>query len=65
MEQKNIVATIYLKNGQAVRGRNDFTPVNDVITLARFYNDSGIDKLDLRLSLTRMRSMRKIFMSLK
>ena len=45
MEQKNIVATIYLKNGQAVRGRNDFTPVNDVITLARFYNDSGIDKL--------------------
>ncbi len=45
MEQKNIVATIYLKNGQAVRGRNDFTPINDVITLARFYNDSGIDKL--------------------
>ena len=45
MEQKNIVATIYLKNGQAVRGRNDFNPVNDVITLARFYNDSGIDKL--------------------
>lgn len=45
MEQKNIVATIYLKNGQAVRGRNDFTPINDVITLVRFYNDSGIDKL--------------------
>ena len=45
MEHKNIVATIYLKNGQAVRGMDDFTPVDDVIELARFYNDSGIDKI--------------------
>ena len=45
MEHKNIVATIYLKNGQAVKGRNDFEPLGDVIELARLYNDSGIDKI--------------------
>lgn len=45
MEQKNIVATIYLKNGQAVKGIHDFTPVQNVYELARLYNDSGIDKI--------------------
>lgn len=46
MEQKNIVATIYLKNGQAVKGIDDFEPMDeDVIHLARLYNDSGIDKI--------------------
>lgn len=45
MEHKNIVATIYLKNGQAVKGIDDFTPLDDVIRLARLYNDSGIDKI--------------------
>lgn len=45
MEQKNIVATIYLKNGQAVKGINNFEPLDDVIQLARLYNDSGIDKI--------------------
>lgn len=45
MEHKNIVATIYLKNGQAVRGLQDFTPVQNVYELARLYNDSGIDKI--------------------
>lgn len=45
MEQKNIVATIYLKNGQAVKGITDFEPLDDVIQLARRYNDSGIDKI--------------------
>lgn len=45
MEQKNIVATIYLKNGQAVKGMEDFTPLEDVILLAKRYNDSGIDKI--------------------
>lgn len=45
MEHKNIVATIYLKNGQAVKGFDDFTPIDDVIALARLYNDSGIDKI--------------------
>lgn len=46
MEHKNIVATIYLRNGQAVKGQNDDTPFEeDVISLARLYNDSGIDKI--------------------
>lgn len=45
MEQKNIVATIYLKDGQAVKGIEDFEPLTDVIELARMYNDSGIDKI--------------------
>ena len=44
MEQKNIVATIYLKNGQAVRGIEDHTPLADV-ELAKLYNDNGIDKI--------------------
>lgn len=45
MEEKNIVATIYLKNGQAVKDLNDMTPLDDVLHLARLYNDSGIDKI--------------------
>ncbi len=45
MEQKNIVATIYLKNGKAVKSPEDFTIVDDVIHLAKLYNDSGIDKI--------------------
>ena len=46
MEHKNIVAIIYLKNGQAVKGMDNFEPMGwDVISLARLYNDSGIDKI--------------------
>ncbi len=45
MEQKNIVATIYLKDGKAVKSREDFTPYEDFIQLAKLYNDSGIDKI--------------------
>ncbi len=46
MEQKNVVATIYLKNGKAVKGRDNFEPMaEDAIELARMYNDSGIDKI--------------------
>lgn len=46
MEHKNIVATIYIKNGQAVKGMDNFEPMGwDVISLARLYNDSGIDKI--------------------
>jgi phosphoribosyl-ATP pyrophosphohydrolase/phosphoribosyl-AMP cyclohydrolase len=45
MEHKNIVATIYLKNGQAVKSMEDTEPIGDVIRLARVYNDSGIDKI--------------------
>lgn len=46
MVDKNIVATIYLKNGQAVRSLTDHTIAHpNVIELAKLYNDSGIDKI--------------------
>lgn len=45
MENKNIVATIYLKDGQAVKGIDNPEPLGDVYHLARLYNDSGIDKI--------------------
>ena len=45
MEHKNIVATIYLKDGRAVASMKDFTPVEDVYKLCQLYNDSGIDKI--------------------
>jgi phosphoribosyl-ATP pyrophosphohydrolase/phosphoribosyl-AMP cyclohydrolase len=45
MEQKNIVATLYLKNGKAVRSFHDLTELEDVYDLCRLYNDSGIDKI--------------------
>ncbi len=46
MEDKNIVATIYLKNGKAVTSLSDMTVTHDnVIELAKLYNDSGIDKI--------------------
>lgn len=45
MEQKNIVATLYLKKGRAVRSFDDFTEIEDVYDLCRLYNDSGIDKI--------------------
>lgn len=45
MEHKNIVATIYLKDGQAVASMKNFTPVEDVYKLCQLYNDSGIDKI--------------------
>ena len=45
MEHKNIIATIYLKNGKAVKSFDDFTEVDDIFSLCRLYNDSGIDKI--------------------
>lgn len=45
METKNIVATIYLKNGKAVKSTTDFTEIEDVYQLCQMYNDSGIDKI--------------------
>ena len=45
MEQKNIVATLYLKNGKAVRSRTDMTEIDNVYQLCQLYNDSGIDKI--------------------
>ena len=45
MEHKNIVATLYLKDGKAVKSRENFEAYEDVIELAKLYNDSGIDKI--------------------
>ena len=45
MEFKNIVATIYLKDGRAVNSPADPTPVGDVFEKAEIYNDCGIDKI--------------------
>ena len=45
METKNIVATLYLKDGKAVKSTNDFTEIDDVYQLCQMYNDSGIDKI--------------------
>ncbi|SEI40203.1 phosphoribosyl-ATP pyrophosphatase /phosphoribosyl-AMP cyclohydrolase [Lachnospiraceae bacterium A10] len=45
METKNIVGTIYLKNGRAVTSRQEMDTTLDVLEVARLYNDSGIDKI--------------------
>ena len=45
MEHKNLIATIYLKDGMAVKGKNDLTSAGDLKELAKIYNDSGVDKL--------------------
>lgn len=45
MDHKNIVATIYLKDGKAVKGPDDLTSAGDLATLAMLYNDTGIDKI--------------------
>ena len=45
MEHKNIVATIYIKDGMAVPGPENLDEKRDILDLARLYNDSGIDKI--------------------
>ena len=45
MEHKNIVATIYLKDGMAVKSPTELEDKKDVLELASVYDDSGIDKI--------------------
>ncbi len=45
MEQKNIVATIYIKDGMAVKSPTELEDKKDVLELASVYDDSGIDKI--------------------
>jgi phosphoribosyl-ATP pyrophosphohydrolase/phosphoribosyl-AMP cyclohydrolase len=45
MEHKNIVATIYLKDGMAVTDPSGTQDKRDVLELAKLYNDSGVDKI--------------------
>jgi phosphoribosyl-ATP pyrophosphohydrolase/phosphoribosyl-AMP cyclohydrolase len=40
METKNIVATLYLKDGNAVKSMDDFTIIGDVYEICQVYNDS-------------------------
>lgn len=45
MEQKILAATLYLKDGRAVKGPKDHTEAGDLRYLAKSYNDGGIDKI--------------------
>lgn len=45
MEHKNLIATMYLKNGMAVKGADNLESMGDLKSLAKLYNDSGVDKL--------------------
>lgn len=45
MENKNIVATIFLKHGRAILSRENTSTSFDVLDIARLYSDSGIDKI--------------------
>ena len=45
MDKKILVATLYLKDGQPVRSNRDLTPIGELSTYAKTYNDSGIDKI--------------------
>lgn len=45
MEHKNLIATMYLKNGTAVKSPSDLESMGDLKYLAKLYNDSGVDKL--------------------
>lgn len=45
MEHKNIVATIYLKDGNAVKSPTELECPMDVLELASVYDDNGVDKI--------------------
>mgnify|MGYP003318487846 CR=1 FL=1 len=45
MEHKNIVATIYIKDGMAVKNPQELDSKMDVVELASVYDDSGVDKI--------------------
>ncbi len=42
---KNLVATLYLKNGKAVKSIDNLEELEDTKNLIKLYNDSGIDKI--------------------
>lgn len=45
MNHKNIVASMFLKDGTAVRSVRDLTKVGEWKELAKLYSDSGVDKI--------------------
>lgn len=44
-EYKNLVATLHLKNGKAVKSIDNLEELEDTKNLIKLYNDSGIDKI--------------------
>ena len=44
-EYKNLGATLYLKNGKAVKSIDNLEELEDTKNLIKLYNDSGIDKI--------------------
>ena len=44
-EYKNLVATLYIKNGKAVKSIDNLEELEDTKNLIKLYNDSGIDKI--------------------
>ena len=44
-EYKNLVATLYLKNGKAVKSIDNLEELEDTKNLIKLYNDSGIDTI--------------------
>lgn len=44
-DKKNLMATIYLKAGRAIRSAEDATSIGKAVDIARIYNDSGVDEL--------------------
>ncbi len=47
IEQKDIIVTMFLKDGNLVRDFHDHTPTGDMEELIRTFNDNGIDKIIL------------------
>lgn len=46
-EKKDIIATVYLKDGNLVSGFKDHTPIGDLAPTIRSFHDNGIDKIVL------------------
>ena len=46
-EYKNLVATLYLKNGKAVKSIDNLEELEDTKNLIKLYNDSSIDKIPI------------------
>ena len=71
MGLKNIVATLYLKGGQAVKSADDHTVIGDVFKICQLFNDSGIDKIIIfkntlfLIFLQMIMSMKEMFIQLK
>jgi phosphoribosyl-AMP cyclohydrolase / phosphoribosyl-ATP pyrophosphohydrolase len=47
MDRKNLFATLYLKNGEAVFSPEDHQIIGSAQEIVKLYNDSGIDKIIL------------------